>query len=81
MNGKHVKMLAFSPDLLGNMFNQGRTVHYLVEAGGIPEGGKIINSGFDSAKYCFYFIVEHESFPLVKEGDVMDGMWITCKTL
>lgn len=44
---------------------------------GLPKGAIIISTGYDAAYDWYYFIVEHESFDLITEGDVLPLMHVT----
>ena len=75
----------FSPEILHAMLTEDHEIHCRVRKG-IPLGAKCVQSGYMDEAYgssapFFYMTLEHESFPVVKEGDIPECFTITVEEI
>jgi hypothetical protein len=67
-NARPVRRIPVHPEYLAWSFTTGR-IAQIIE--GLPEGTRLIRAGYSDTSDQLFLIVEHDSFPLVKIGDVI----------
>jgi len=65
MKERNVKIIRIVPQALEGLLTTGKVTECV---DGIPEGAKVVNSGYDADYDTFFVIVEHESFGTIAEG-------------
>ncbi len=76
MKEQRIVAACFTVELLADfLFNSDKFVYRIKKR--LPEGAKLINSGFNQYKNSFYFIFQHESFEPVQAGMVAPEVYLT----
>ena len=65
-------MLEISTQLFLLELEQGKEYHYKVVENGLPNGCKIVGRGYDYVRDVFWIHIEHDSFPEVPEGHLLE---------
>ena len=67
----HRAIYAVTVRALQGIFTEGNYQAFYVNLG-IPEDGVVVGVNFNVVLDCFEMVVEHPSFPVVKEGELLD---------
>ena len=75
---KHLRSFTISPHALALVFRTGG--EFAVESG-IPNEAKVIGTSYNPFRYLIHLLIEHKSFELVGEGELVPESQIRIRKL